>query len=224
MLLIVRRSGLPLRLRPAAGFYGVSGVAQTAAGSRSTSAAADPAVACNHRVALALIGCAFLRSFAPSACSPVCNIGVHPETCALNASGTIRWAAAYRIQVGGRSVCAAAPVMYFSDSCSAGRGALSSPCRVCCCRLLLAQRAELVDHRKQAVGWQNGSCDGGVSAASILLCLVYFGVDRASTVASSSRSGWTSMFGITRNSAMLLVFIAISGASGPRLFCDRVHP
>lgn len=246
MLLIVReRAGLSFEQIGLLGglFYGVSGVAQTAAGFAVDRFGARPILAGG----LAVIGVALglisiVHSFAGFAAIAVAaglgNSIFHPADFALmNASvNTSRLGRAYSIHgLGGSLGWAAAPVMYFLDSMFGWVGAalIGAVPGLLLSALVLIFRRDFVDHRvaSRAAAAKHGE----VSTWSlflqgpILLCLVYFALVAATTVGIQQFAvpAWTSMFGVTENfAALCLIVFMVGSAAGifaGGFFADRIR-
>jgi MFS family permease len=246
MLLIVRQEaglsftdvGLLMAI-----FYGVSGVAQTAAGFAVDRFGARPILAGG----LAVIGCALAlisvaHSFAGFAAIAVIgglgNCVFHPADFALlNASVNHgRLGRAYSIHgVGGSLGWAAAPVMFFLDSMFGWVGAalIGALPGLILSVLVWSHRTELVDHRvkARAAATRHGPTAmlGLFLQPAILLCLVYFALLSATTVGIQQFAvpAWASMFGVSENYAALCLIVFIVGSAGGVLvggfFADRVR-
>jgi len=210
-------------------FYGVSGVAQTAAGFAVDRFGARPILAgglATIGVALALISVAhsFVGFAAIAVIAGLGNSVFHPADFALlNASvNHNRLGRAYSIHgVGGSLGWAAAPVMYFLDSLFGWVGAalIGALPGLLLSVVVWAHRAELVDHRvkARASAAQNGESPMAALflQPAILLCLVYFALIAASTVGIQQFAvpAWTSMFGISENYAALCLIVFIVGSA-----------
>ncbi len=224
-------------------FYGVSGVAQTAAGFAVDRFGARPILAGGLfvvGVGLGLIS--FAHSFpAFAAIAVVAGLGnsvFHPADFALlNSSVTqSRLGRAYSIHgLGGSLGWAAAPVMYFLDSLFGWIGAalIGALPGIILSFLVLIHRRELVDHRIKA---RAAAAQHGTTPAltlflqpTLLLCLVYFALLAANTVGIQQFAvpAWGSMFGVTETYAAfcLIVFIvgSAAGALAGGFFADRVR-
>lgn len=224
-------------------FYGVSGVAQTAAGFAVDRFGARPILAGGLAVigaALALISVA--HSFAGfAAIAVIAGLGnsvFHPADFALlNASvNHDRLGRAYSFHgVGGSLGWAAAPVIYFLDGLFGWVGAalIGALPGLVLSVLVWAHRRELVDHRitARAAAERHGATPTLTLflQPALLLCLVYFAVIAANTVGIQQFAvpAWASMFGITENFAALCLIVFIVGSAGGvlvgGLFADRVR-
>lgn len=224
-------------------FYGVSGVAQTAAGFAVDRFGARPILAGGLfvvGVGLGLIS--FAHSFpAFAAIAVVAGLGnsvFHPADFALlNSSVTqSRLGRAYSIHgLGGSLGWAAAPVMYFLDSMFGWIGAalIGALPGIILSFLVLIHRRELVDHRikERAAAAQHGTAPALTLflQPTLLLCLVYFALLAANTVGIQQFAvpAWGGMFGITETYAAfcLIVFIvgSAAGALAGGFFADRVR-
>jgi MFS family permease len=224
-------------------FYGVSGIAQTAAGFAVDRFGARPILAGG----LAVIGCALgliavTHSFVGFAAIAVIgglgNSVFHPADFALlNASvSPHRLGRAFSIHgVGGSLGWAAAPVMYFLDSMFGWVGAalIGAMPGLILSVLVWIHRTELVDHRVKvrAAAARHGTTPMLTLflQPAILLCLVYFALLAATTVGIQQFAvpAWTSMFGISENYAALCLIVFIVGSAGGVLvggiFADRVR-
>jgi len=246
MLLIVRQeAGLSLfDVGLLAGiFYGVSGVAQTAAGFAVDRFGARPILASGLfvvGVGLALISLA--HSFpAFAAIAVVAGLGnsvFHPADFALINSSVNhgRLGRAYSIHgLGGSLGWAAAPVMYFLDSMFGWVGAalIGALPGMLLSFLVLIHREELVDHRvkDRAAAAQHGTKPALTLflQPAILLCLVYFALIAANTVGIQQFAvpAWSSMFGVTENYAAVCLIVFIVGSAAGALvggvFADRTR-
>lgn len=224
-------------------FYGVSGVAQTAAGFAVDRFGARPILAGGLFVigiGLALIS--FAHSFAAfAAIAVVAGLGnsvFHPADFALlNSSVTqSRLGRAYSIHgLGGSLGWAAAPVMYFLDQMFGWVGAalLGALPGIVLSFLVLIHRRELVDHRikERAAAAQHGTTPALTlfMQPTLLLCLVYFALLAANTVGIQQFAvpAWGSMFGITETYAAFCLIVFIVGSAAGMLvgglFADRVR-
>lgn len=224
-------------------FYGVSGVAQTAAGFAVDRFGARPILAGGLfviGVGLALIS--FAHSFAAfAAIAVVAGLGnsvFHPADFALlNSSVTqSRLGRAYSIHgLGGSLGWAAAPVMYFLDHLFGWVGAalLGALPGIVLSFLVLIHRRELVDHRikERAAAAQHGTTPALTLflQPTLLLCLVYFALLAANTVGIQQFAvpAWGSMFGITETYAAFCLIVFIVGSAAGMLvgglFADRVR-
>jgi FSR family fosmidomycin resistance protein-like MFS transporter len=224
-------------------FYGVSGVAQTAAGFAVDRFGARPILAGGLfvvGVGLGLIS--FAHSFpAFAAIAVVAGLGnsvFHPADFALlNSSVTqSRLGRAYSIHgLGGSLGWAAAPVMYFLDSLFGWIGAalIGALPGIILSFLVLIHRRELVDHRikERAAAAQHGTTPALTLflQPTLLLCLVYFALLAANTVGIQQFAvpAWGSMFGITETYAAFCLIVFIVGSAAGMLvgglFADRVR-
>lgn len=224
-------------------FYGVSGVAQTAAGFAVDRFGARWILSGG----LATIGCALgliavVHSFMGfAAIAVVAGLGnsvFHPADFALlNASvHQSRLGRAFSIHgVGGSLGWAAAPVMYFLDSLFGWVGAalIGALPGLILSVLVWIHRAELVDHRvkaRAAVARHGATPTLGLFLQpAILLCLVYFALLSANTVGIQQFAvpAWTTMFGVSENYAALCLIVFIVGSAAGVLvggiFADRVR-
>jgi FSR family fosmidomycin resistance protein-like MFS transporter len=246
MLLIVRQeAGLSFEdVGLLAGiFYGVSGIAQTAAGFAVDRFGARPILAgglFTIGVALALISLAhsFVGFAAIAVIAGLGNSVFHPADFALlNASvNPGRLGRAFSIHgVGGSLGWAAAPVMYFLDSMFGWAGAafIGAIPGLVLSVLVWGHRTTLVDHRvkDRAAGHHNGGTSmlALFAQPAILLCLVYFALIAANTVGIQQFAvpAWVKMFGISENYAALCLIVFIVGSAGGvlvgGLFADRVR-
>jgi MFS transporter, FSR family, fosmidomycin resistance protein len=224
-------------------FYGVSGIAQTAAGFAVDRFGARPILAGGLAVigfALAMIAVAhsFVGFAAIAVIGGLGNSVFHPADFAiLNASVSHhRLGRAFSIHgVGGSLGWAAAPVMYFLDSMFGWVGAalIGALPGLILSVLVWIHRSELVDHRVKvrAAAAQHGTTPMLTLflQPAILLCLVYFALLSANTVGIQQFAvpAWTSMFGISENYAALCLIVFIVGSAGGVLvggfFADRVR-
>ena len=224
-------------------FYGVSGVAQTAAGFAVDRFGARPILAGGLfvvGVGLGLIS--FAHSFpAFAAIAVVAGLGnsvFHPADFALlNSSVTqSRLGRAYSIHgLGGSLGWAAAPVMYFLDSMFGWIGAalIGALPGIVLSFLVLIHRRELVDHRikERAAAARHGTTPALTLflQPTLLLCLVYFALLAANTVGIQQFAvpAWGSMFGITETYAAFCLIVFIVGSAAGMLvgglFADRVR-
>ncbi len=246
MLLIVRQeAGLSFEdVGLLAGiFYGVSGIAQTAAGFAVDRFGARPILAgglFTIGVALALISVAhsFVGFAAIAVIAGLGNSVFHPADFALlNASvNPGRLGRAFSIHgVGGSLGWAAAPVMYFLDSMFGWAGAafIGAIPGLVLSVLVWGHRTTLVDHRvkDRAASQHNGGTSmlALFAQPAILLCLVYFALIAANTVGIQQFAvpAWVKMFGISENYAALCLIVFIVGSAGGvlvgGLFADRVR-
>ena len=224
-------------------FYGVSGIAQTAAGFAVDRFGARPILAGGLAVigfALAMIAVAhsFVGFAAIAVIGGLGNSVFHPADFAiLNASVSHhRLGRAFSIHgVGGSLGWAAAPVMYFLDSMFGWVGAalIGALPGLILSVLVWSHRTELVDHRvkARAAATRHGPTAmlGLFLQPAILLCLVYFALLSATTVGIQQFAvpAWASMFGVSENYAALCLIIFIVGSAGGVLvggfFADRVR-
>ena len=224
-------------------FYGVSGVAQTAAGFAVDRFGARPILAGGLfvvGVGLALIS--FAHSFAAfAAIAVVAGLGnsvFHPADFALlNSSVTqTRLGRAYSIHgLGGSLGWAAAPVMYFLDNMFGWIGAalIGALPGLILSVLVLIHRRELVDHRvkERAAAAQHGAAPGLAIflQPTLLLCLVYFALLAANTVGIQQFAvpAWGGMFGVSETYAAFCLIVFIVGSAAGMLvgglFADRVR-
>ena len=246
MLLIVRQeAGLSFTdVGLLAGvFYGVSGIAQTAAGFAVDRFGARPILAgglATVACALALIAVAhsFVGFAAIAVIGGLGNSVFHPADFALlNASVNHgRLGRAFSIHgVGGSLGWAAAPVMYFLDSMFGWVGAalIGALPGLILSVLVWIHRTDLVDHRVKvrASAAQHGTTPMLTLflQPAILLCLVYFALLAATTVGIQQFAvpAWTTMFGVSENYAALCLIVFIVGSAGGVLvggiFADRVR-
>jgi MFS family permease len=246
MLLIVRQeAGLSFTdVGLLAGvFYGVSGIAQTAAGFAVDRFGARPILAgglATVACALALIAVAhsFVGLAAIAVIGGLGNSVFHPADFAiLNASVNHgRLGRAFSIHgVGGSLGWAAAPVMYFLDSMFGWVGAalIGALPGLILSVLVWIHRTDLVDHRVKvrASAAQHGTTPMLTLflQPAILLCLVYFALLAATTVGIQQFAvpAWTTMFGVSENYAALCLIVFIVGSAGGVLvggiFADRVR-
>ncbi|MBN9540424.1 MAG: hypothetical protein BGN99_31475 [Alphaproteobacteria bacterium 65-37] len=224
-------------------FYGVSGVAQTAAGFAVDRFGARPILAGG----LFVVGCglgliSFAHSFAAfAAIAVVAGLGnsvFHPADFALlNSSVTqSRLGRAYSIHgLGGSLGWAAAPIMYFLDSMFGWIGAalIGALPGIILSFLVLIHRRELIDHRikERAAAAQHGTAPALTLflQPTLLLCLVYFALLAANTVGIQQFAvpAWGSMFGITETYAAFCLIVFIVGSAAGMLvgglFADRVR-
>ena len=224
-------------------FYGVSGVAQTAAGFAVDRFGARPILAGG----LFVVGCglgliSFAHSFAAfAAIAVVAGLGnsvFHPADFALlNSSVTqSRLGRAYSIHgLGGSLGWAAAPIMYFLDSMFGWIGAalIGALPGIILSFLVLIHRRELIDHRikERATAAQHGTAPALTLflQPTLLLCLVYFALLAANTVGIQQFAvpAWGNMFGITETYAAFCLIVFIVGSAAGMLvgglFADRVR-
>lgn len=177
-------------------FYGVSGLAQTAAGFAVDRFGARPILAGGLMVVgLGLACVSVAHSFLGFACIAVIaglgNSVFHPADFALlNSSvNTNRLGRAFSIHgLGGSLGWAAAPVMYFLDSLFGWVGAalIGALPGIVLSALVFAHREQLVDHRikVRAAAAQAGGRPGLALflQPALLLCLAYFALIAANTV------------------------------------------
>ncbi len=224
-------------------FYGVSGLAQTAAGFAVDRYGARPILAGGlFVVGLGLACISVAHSFLGFACIAVIaglgNSVFHPADFALlNASvNPNRLGRAFSIHgLGGSLGWAAAPVMYFLDSLFGWVGAalIGAMPGLILSGLVLAHRGQLVDHRVKV---RAAAAHHGAKPAlalflqpALLLCLVYFALIAANTIGIQQFAvpAWAGMFGVTENYAAFCLIVFIVGSAGGILiggyFADRVR-
>jgi len=224
-------------------FYGVSGIAQTAAGFAVDRYGARPILAGGLAavgVGLALISVAhsFVGFAAIAVVAGLGNSVFHPADFALLNSSVNqgRLGRAYSIHgLGGSLGWAAAPVMYFLDSMFGWVGAalIGAIPGLLLSVLVLIHRNELVDHRikVRAAAAQHGTKPALAlfMQPALLLCLVYFALIAANTVGIQQFAvpAWTNMFGVSENYAALCLIVFIMGSASGMLvggyFADRVR-
>jgi MFS family permease len=224
-------------------FYGVSGLAQTAAGFAVDRFGARPILAMGLAtvgVALALVSMAhsFVAFAAIAVMAGLGNSVFHPADFALLNSSVhaSRLGRAFSIHgVGGSLGWAAAPVMYFLDGVlgQVGAALVGAIPGLALAVLVWAHRTELVDHRVKARSIAAKHGERPVAELflqpAILLCLVYFALLAANTVGIQQFAvpAWTGMFGITENYAAVCLIVFIVGSAGGVLlggiFADRVR-
>ena len=224
-------------------FYGVSGVAQTAAGFAVDRYGARPILAGGlFVVGLGLACISVAHSFVGFACIAVIaglgNSVFHPADFALLNSSVNpnRLGRAFSIHgLGGSLGWAAAPVMYFLDSLFGWVGAalIGAMPGLILSGLVLMHRQELVDHRVKV---RAAAAEHGTKPAlalllqpALLLCFLYFALIAANTVGVQQFAvpAWSSMFGVTENyAAFCLIVFIVGSASGILVgghFADRVR-
>lgn len=224
-------------------FYGVSGIAQTAAGFAVDRFGARPILAGGLLVVgLGLACISVAHSFAGFACIAVIaglgNSVFHPADFALLNSSVNqnRLGRAFSIHgLGGSLGWAAAPVMYFLDSLFGWVGAalIGALPGIILSALVFIHREELVDHRVKvrAAAAQPGAKPGLALflQPALLLCLAYFALIAANTVGIQQFAvpAWSSMFGVTENYAAFCLIVFIVGSAAGILvggyFADRVR-
>ena len=224
-------------------FYGVSGLAQTAAGFAVDRFGARPILAGGlFVVGLGLASISVAHSFVGFACIAVIaglgNSVFHPADFALLNSSVNqhRLGRAFSIHgLGGSLGWAAAPVMYFLDSLFGWVGAalIGALPGLILSGLVLTHREQLVDHRVKvrAAALQNGAKPALALFLhpALLLCLVYFALIAANTVGVQQFAvpAWSSMFGVTENYAAFCLIVFIVGSAAGILvggyFADRVR-
>jgi FSR family fosmidomycin resistance protein-like MFS transporter len=224
-------------------FYGVSGIAQTAAGFAVDRFGARPILAGGLAAvgfALAMISVAhsFVGFAAIAVIGGLGNSVFHPADFALLNSSVNhgRLGRAYSIHgVGGSLGWAAAPVMYFLDSMFGWVGAalIGAVPGLLLSVLVLAHRTDLVDHRvkARAAADRHGATPTLTLflQPAILLCLVYFALLAANTVGIQQFAvpAWTNMFSVSENYAALCLIVFIVGSAAGvlvgGLFADRVR-
>lgn len=224
-------------------FYGVSGLAQTAAGFAVDRFGARPILAGGlFVVGLGLASISVAHSFVGFACIAVIaglgNSVFHPADFALLNSSVNqnRLGRAFSIHgLGGSLGWAAAPVMYFLDSLFGWVGAalIGALPGLILSGLVLTHREQLVDHRVKvrAAALQNGAKPALALflQPALLLCLAYFALIAANTVGVQQFAvpAWSSMFGVTENYAAFCLIVFIVGSAAGILvggyFADRVR-
>lgn len=224
-------------------FYGVSGLAQTAAGFAVDRFGARPILAGGlFVVGLGLACVSVAHSFTGFACIAVIaglgNSVFHPADFALlNASvNQNRLGRAFSIHgLGGSLGWAAAPVMYFLDSLFGWVGAalIGALPGLILSGLVLIHREQLVDHRVKvrAAAAQHGAKPGLALflQPALLMCLLYFALIAANTIGIQQFAvpAWSSMFGVTENYAAFCLIVFIVGSACGILvggyFADRVR-
>jgi MFS family permease len=224
-------------------FYGVSGVAQTAAGFAVDRFGARPILAGGlATIGLALGLVSVVHSFAGFAAIAVLaglgNSIFHPADFALiNASvNQSRLGRAYSIHgLGGSLGWAAAPLMYFLDSLFGWVGAalIGALPGLVLATLVWHFRNDFVDHRAEvrAAAERPGasSIRAVFTQTPILLCLVYFALLAANTVGIQQFAvpAWNSMFGVSENYAAFCLIVFVVGSAAGTLaggfFADRVR-
>ncbi len=224
-------------------FYGVSGIAQTAAGFAVDRFGARPILAGGLLVVgLGLACISFAHSFVGFACIAVIaglgNSVFHPADFALLNSSVSqsRLGRAFSIHgLGGSLGWAAAPVMYFLDSLFGWVGAalIGALPGIVLSALVFIHREELVDHRVKvrAAAALPGARPGLALflQPALLLCLAYFALIAANTVGIQQFAvpAWSSMFGVTENYAAFCLIVFIVGSAAGILvggyFADRVR-
>jgi MFS family permease len=224
-------------------FYGVSGIAQTAAGFAVDRFGARPILAGGLLVVgLGLACISFAHSFVGFACIAVIaglgNSVFHPADFALLNSSVNqnRLGRAFSIHgLGGSLGWAAAPVMYFLDSLFGWVGAalIGALPGIVLSGLVFIHREELVDHRVKvrAAAALPGARPGLALflQPALLLCLAYFALIAANTVGIQQFAvpAWSSMFGVTENYAAFCLIVFIVGSAAGILvggyFADRVR-
>jgi FSR family fosmidomycin resistance protein-like MFS transporter len=223
-------------------FYGVSGIAQTAAGFAVDRFGARPILAGGlFVVGLGLACISVAHSFLGFACIAVIaglgNSVFHPADFALlNSSvNTHRLGRAFSIHgLGGSLGWAAAPVMYFLDSMFGWVGAalIGALPGIVLSALVFLHRQQLVDHRVKARAVAAAGGRPGLALflqPALLLCLAYFALIAANTVGIQQFAvpAWSSMFGVTENYAAFCLIVFIAGSAAGILvggfFADRVR-
>ena len=224
-------------------FYGVSGLAQTAAGFAVDRYGARPILAGGlFVVGLGLAFISVAHSFVGFACIAVIaglgNSVFHPADFALlNASvNPNRLGRAFSIHgLGGSLGWAAAPVMYFLDSMFGWVGAalIGALPGLLLSSLVLMHREQLVDHRVKvrAAAAQHGTKPALALflQPALLLCVAYFALIAANTVGIQQFAvpAWSTMFGVTENYAAFCLIVFIVGSASGMLvggyFADRVR-
>jgi MFS family permease len=224
-------------------FYGVSGVAQTAAGFAVDRFGARPILAGGlATIGLALAVVSFAHSFwAFAAIAVIAGAGnsvFHPADFALlNASVQHgRLGRAFGIHgLGGSLGWAAAPVMYFLNALFGWVGAavIGALPGLVLSVLVFAHRRDLVDHRikaRAAAATHGKSSIAGLFVQPpILLCLVYFALLAANTVGIQQFTvpAFNQMFGFSESyAAFCLIVFVVGSAAGVLVggfFADRVR-
>jgi FSR family fosmidomycin resistance protein-like MFS transporter len=224
-------------------FYGVSGVAQTAAGCAGVRFGARPFLAGGlATIGLALAVVSFAQSFwAFAAIAVIAGAGnsvFHPADFALlNASVQHgRLGRAYGIHgLGGSLGWAAAPVMFFLNALFGWVGAavLGALPGLVLSVLIFARRRDFVDHRimaRTAAATHGRSSIGGLFVQiPILLCLVYFALLAASSIGIQQFAvpAFDQMFGVSESyAAFCLIVFVVGSAAGVLVggfFADRVR-
>jgi len=246
MLLILRdRVGLSYEEIGLLGglFYGVSGIAQTAAGFAVDRFGARPILAGGlATIGIALGLMSLVHSFAGfAAIAVVAGLGnsiFHPADFALiNASvNPARLGRAFSIHgLGGSLGWAAAPVMYFLDSLF---GSFAAVLIGAIPGLLLATlvwifRNDFADHRAatRATAAKGGELSPWslFTQGPILICFGYFALVAANTVGIQQFAvpAWHDMFGVSKEfAALCLVIFVVGSAAGVFVggfFADRVR-
>ena len=224
-------------------FYGVSGLAQTAAGFAVDRYGARPILAGGlFVVGLGLAFISVAHSFVGFACIAVIaglgNSVFHPADFALLNSSVNqnRLGRAFSIHgLGGSLGWAAAPVMYFLDSMFGWVGAalIGALPGLLLSGLVLMHREQLVDHRVKvrAAAAQHGTKPALTLflQPALLLCVAYFALIAANTVGIQQFAvpAWSSMFGVTENYAAFCLIVFIVGSASGMLvggyFADNVR-
>ena len=224
-------------------FYGVSGLAQTAAGFAVDRYGARPILAGGlFVVGLGLAFISVAHSFVGFACIAVIaglgNSVFHPADFALLNSSVNpnRLGRAFSIHgLGGSLGWAAAPVMYFLDSMFGWVGAalIGALPGLILSGLVLMHREQLVDHRVKvrAAAAQHGTKPALTLflQPALLLCVAYFALIAANTVGIQQFAvpAWSSMFGVTENYAAFCLIVFIVGSASGMLvggyFADNVR-
>lgn len=224
-------------------FYGVSGLAQTAAGFAVDRYGARPILAGGlFVVGLGLAFISVAHSFVGFACIAVIaglgNSVFHPADFALLNSSVNqnRLGRAFSIHgLGGSLGWAAAPVMYFLDSMFGWVGAalIGALPGLLLSGLVLMHREQLVDHRVKvrAAAAQHGAKPALTLflQPALLLCVAYFALIAANTVGIQQFAvpAWSSMFGVTENYAAFCLIVFIVGSASGMLvggyFADHVR-
>ncbi len=246
MLLIVREKvGLTFADIGVLGglFYGVSGLAQTAAGFAVDRFGARPILAgglATIGIAMGLVSMA--HSFpAFAAIAIIAGLGnciFHPADFALiNASvNPARLGRAFSIHgLGGSLGWAAAPVMYFLNDLFGPSGAalVGAIPGIVLASLIWIFRNDFVDHRvavrAKAAKGDDPSPLSLFMQGPILLCLGYFALVAASSIGIQQFAvpAWHSMFGVSESfAAVCLVVFVVGSAAGVFVggfFADRVR-
>ncbi len=234
MLLIVReKAGLTYSDvgTLAAIFYGVSGMAQTAAGFAVDRFGARPILA--GGLALTGIGLALTAVassfFVFAGIAMVAGLGnsvFHPADFAIINSSVNqgRLGRAYSIHgLGGSLGWAAAPVIYFLDAMIGRTGAafVGALPGLMLAVMVWSHRDYIVDHRVKV---RAAAAVGGAKVGfglffqtSMLLCFAYFSLIAINTVGIQQMAvpAWTEMFGVTeRYAAFCLIVFVVGSAAG----------
>jgi MFS family permease len=224
-------------------FYGVSGIAQTAAGFAVDRFGARPILAGGlFVIGLGLACISVAHSFwGFAAIAVIAGLGnsvFHPADFALLNSSVNqnRLGRAFSIHgLGGSLGWAAAPVMYFLDSLFGWVGAalIGALPGIVLSVLVFIHREELVDHRvKVRAAAARADAKPGLALflqPALLLCLAYFALIAANTVGIQQFAvpAWSTMLGVTENYAAFCLIVFIVGSAAGILvggyFADRVR-